>query len=186
MRTCPCYLLCELTSNKGTHRETGLPYLDSWKEERVAISSVCVLGRQRQWGPWACLAAPTHRNSHQTVGNPTEASVPDVVCVGHLGLIHGVQIRLGSQSCWERAPWYPASSVTPNNSSGVTVPATVPENLKGPPLPHPHPPNISQDEPREAGGFTQGSLSSPDFQKPSSTKFPAPMLLILGLNLIQC
>ena len=108
MRTCPCYLLCDLTPNKGTHRETGLPYLDSWKKERVAISSVCVLGRQRQWGPWACLAAPAHRSSHQTVGNPMEASVPDVSLGGAFGTYSWGSDTLGFPELLGEGPLVPS------------------------------------------------------------------------------
>ena len=138
---CLCYLLCDLTSNKVTCRETGLPSLDSWKEQRVAISSVCILGRQNQWGPWACLAAPTHESSRQTSGKSHRSWGPRYVS-------------------WDsfmelRYPWVPWAAgrglpgtqpaqrlqTTPQEQ---TVPASIPENRKEPLLPHPRAPHISQ------------------------------------------
>ena len=79
MWKCLCYLLCDLTSNKVTCRETGLPSLDSWKEQRAAISSVCILDRQNQWGPWASLATPTHESSCQTSGKSHRSRGPRYV-----------------------------------------------------------------------------------------------------------
>lgn len=113
---CLCYLLCDLTSNKVTCRETGLPSLDSWKEERVPISSVCTLDRQNQWGP---LGLPGCSHPEELTSDQWEIpqELRSQICV--LGLIHGAQIPLGFPSCWERTPWYPASSATPNNSSGA-------------------------------------------------------------------
>ena len=59
------------------------------------ISSVRILGRQRQQGPWACLAAPAHERSRQTAGNPTEAAVPDMSRGGASGTY-----SWGSETLW--------------------------------------------------------------------------------------
>ena len=78
---CLCYLLCDLTSSKVICRETGLPSLDSWKEERVPISSVCTLDTESLGAPGLAWLLPPIRAHVRPVGNPTEAEVPDM-CLG--------------------------------------------------------------------------------------------------------